>query len=293
MGRGGFGGRGGRGGFGGRGGYGGGGEGEKTEYVLVPSSKVGLVIDKGGETIKSINQASGAHTEIDKSAPPDAAEKNFVIRGPPECVDRAKQMVMEKIGLIQGSGYGSFPGQTYNGGGGDYGYGGGGPHGGGGGHPPMGGGPGGGGGGDYSAQWADYYRSLGMTREAEMIEQQQQQQGNSNPAPPGTGPPAAPTPAAAAPQPGGGGGGPDYSAQWAEYYRSIGKVKEAEAIESQMRAKGPGGPQPPQPGQQPQYPGAGQPQYGGAPAGGGYPPQPQGYYQPQPQPQQGAYPGYE
>ena len=145
---------------------------------------------------------------------------------------------------MQGSGYGSFPGQTYNGGGGgngygggrggghhgggDYGYGGG-PHGGGGGHPPMGGGPGGGGGGDYSAQWADYYRSLGMTREAELIEQQQQQGGNSNPgilswpvpyllsqaccedpninclsplAPPGTGPPAAPTPAAAAPQPG-------------------------------------------------------------------------------------------
>ena len=31
------------------------------------------------------------------------------------------------------------------------------------------------------------------------------------------------------------GGGEDYSAQWAEYYRSIGKVKEAEAIEAQMR----------------------------------------------------------
>lgn len=25
---------------------------------------------------------------------------------------------------------------------------------------------------DYSAQWADYYRSLGMTKEAEAIEQQ-------------------------------------------------------------------------------------------------------------------------
>lgn len=30
---------------------------------------------------------------------------------------------------------------------------------------------------------------------------------------------------------------PDYSAQWAEYYRSIGKVKEAEAIEAQIKAK--------------------------------------------------------
>lgn len=28
---------------------------------------------------------------------------------------------------------------------------------------------------DYSAQWAEYYRSLGMHREAEMIEQQAKQ----------------------------------------------------------------------------------------------------------------------
>lgn len=29
----------------------------------------------------------------------------------------------------------------------------------------------------------------------------------------------------------------DYSAQWAEYYRSMGKIKEAEAIEAQIKAK--------------------------------------------------------
>lgn len=52
-----------------------------------------------------------------------------------------------------------------------------------------------------------------------------------------------PAPAAAAPsggQPGANGaqnGAADYSAQWAEYYRSIGKVKEAEAIENQMKQK--------------------------------------------------------
>lgn len=33
------------------------------------------------------------------------------------------------------------------------------------------------------------------------------------------------------------GGQPDYSKQWAEYYRSIGKIDEAEAIENQIKAK--------------------------------------------------------
>ena len=90
---------------GGRGGGGAGwptgGPGDKTEYVMVASNKVGLVIGKGGETIKSINQSSGAHVEIDRNAPPDAHEKNFVIRGPADAVERAKNMVLEKIGAIE------------------------------------------------------------------------------------------------------------------------------------------------------------------------------------------------
>merc|ERR1712106_69539 len=220
--------------------------------VLVPANKVGLVIGKGGETIKSIIQASGAHCQIDRNAPEDAQEKHFVIRGSPEAVDRAKSMVLEKIGLVQGTGYGSFPGQTFNssnggGGGGDY-Y----PQPGGGGAAPQPsinpatGQP------DYSQQWAEYYRSLGGA------------QGGGAPAP---------TPAAAAAGGGAAAGSADYSAQWAEYYRSIGKVKEAEAIENQIRAKGPGA-GPGGPGGQPGYPGqpGGAPQYGGGQQG--YPGQP-------------------
>ena len=68
---------------------------------MVASNKVGLVIGKGGETIKSINQASGAHVEIDRNAPPEATEKNFLIKGSAEAVERAKSMVLEKIGAIE------------------------------------------------------------------------------------------------------------------------------------------------------------------------------------------------
>ena len=92
------------GGLGGRWGAGcpsGGGDKDKMEYVMVASNKVGLVIGKGGETIKSINQASGAYVEIDRNAPPDAVEKNFIIRGSAEAVKSAKNMVLEKIGAIE------------------------------------------------------------------------------------------------------------------------------------------------------------------------------------------------
>ena len=110
RGRGGFMGRGGprgggRGGFGGSWGAPGGGAeygAEHTDYVTVPSNKCGLVIGKGGETIKNINATSGAHCELDKSAPPDAMDKNFIIRGSVDSVERAKSMILEKLGMAPG-----------------------------------------------------------------------------------------------------------------------------------------------------------------------------------------------
>merc|ERR550532_2207154 len=176
RGRGGFmgGGRGGFGRGGGAGGFGGGGNeygAEHTDYVTIPATKCGLVIGKGGETIKNINSSTGAHCEVDKSAPPDAREKNFVIRGSPEAVERAKAMIMEKIGMpVTASTFGSYGGASSGGGswGGSSEY-------------PAGY-PGGdtvsavpSGGADYSAQWAEYYRSMGMMREAEAIEAQMKQ----------------------------------------------------------------------------------------------------------------------
>lgn len=208
---------------------------------------------KGGETIKSICAQSGAHCQVDKMAPEGSREKNIIIKGPPEAVEAAKRLIAEKIGG-GGGGY-----DDRHGGGRGYDA----PYGGGYDPPqhayqpapaqqpvamnPSTGQP------DYSAQWADYYRSLGMMKEAEMIESQ----ARGNAAPPQ--PQAAPQPAM--------GAQPDYSAQWAEYYRSLGKIKEAEAIEQNMRAKG--GSVPPA-GYAPQP----QPQYG---APQGYHPQQQYY----------------
>ena len=50
---------------------------KKFIYILF---KVGLVMGKGGETIKQICQQSGAHCQVDKNAPDTAKEKNILIK---------------------------------------------------------------------------------------------------------------------------------------------------------------------------------------------------------------------
>ena len=63
---------------------------EKTEYVLVPSDKIGLILGKGHNNIKKIIEQSGAHCEIDKNAPPDSRNRHFVIRGTRALEDHIK-----------------------------------------------------------------------------------------------------------------------------------------------------------------------------------------------------------
>ncbi|XP_066592591.1 far upstream element-binding protein 1 isoform X2 [Prorops nasuta] len=230
---------------------------DKVEITFtVPSSKCGIIIGKGGETIKQINQQTGAHCELDRRNQSNENEKIFIIRGNPEQVEHAKRIFSEKLGM--GPAGGAFPGgqntigynPNWNAGAGYQAW------------PnqaqtndagnanqasiqvnPQTGQP------DYSAQWAEYYRSLGMHREADMIEQQSKQgkpdhnqggnaQSQSNSTSVCiTGPGQQPQPQQQQQQGASQNGGQaDYSAQWAEYYRSIGKIKEAEAIEAQMKA---------------------------------------------------------
>lgn len=59
------------------------------------------IIISGGETIKSISQQSGARIELQRNPPPNADPnmKLFTIRGTPQQIDYARQLIEEKIGV--------------------------------------------------------------------------------------------------------------------------------------------------------------------------------------------------
>ncbi|KRT81854.1 K Homology domain containing protein [Oryctes borbonicus] len=220
-----------------------------------------FVLTLGGETIKHINQQSGAHCELDRRSQnnQNATEKTFIIRGDPDQIETAKRIISDKVQMPLNfvtvgnpnnlpTAYPGMAPQGYN------------PQGWGvPGYQQQWGAPAPAQGSDasaqngapgvqmgqtgtqpdYSLQWAEYYRSLGMIREAEMIEQQAKNKTMAG-APTAPMQPAPATQSAAVPQQPAttsSSAQPDYSAQWAEYYRSLGKHKEAEAIEAQMKAK--------------------------------------------------------
>uniref|UniRef100_A0A8C1UA47 KH-type splicing regulatory protein n=1 Tax=Cyprinus carpio TaxID=7962 RepID=A0A8C1UA47_CYPCA len=65
----------------------------------IPAHKCGLVIGRGGENVKAINQETGAFVEISRQPPPngDPNFKLFIIRGSPQQIDHAKQLIEDKI----------------------------------------------------------------------------------------------------------------------------------------------------------------------------------------------------
>ncbi|KAL8152279.1 hypothetical protein V2J09_010039 [Rumex salicifolius] len=68
--------------------------------MMVPNNKVGLVIGKGGETIKSIQARSGARVQVIPLHPPPgdtSTERTVQIDGSAEQVEAAKQLVNEVI----------------------------------------------------------------------------------------------------------------------------------------------------------------------------------------------------
>ncbi|XP_077571042.1 far upstream element-binding protein 3-like isoform X2 [Stigmatopora nigra] len=83
---------------------------QEVTYTI-PADKCGLVIGKGGETIKSINQQSGAHVELQRNPPPstDPNTRVFTIRGSAQQMEHARQLIDDKIGgsgIMSNGGFG-------------------------------------------------------------------------------------------------------------------------------------------------------------------------------------------
>jgi far upstream element-binding protein len=269
--------------------------GDETTYS-VPAEKCGLVIGKGGETIRDINRQSGAFVELQRgpgpNQGPNSAEKIFTIRGNPQQIQHAVQLICEKAGL---------PPPGPGGPGGPNGPGGGpGPGGPGGPGPGGPGGPGGfdqygnqyGGGNQFGQQnqqpqppqsyapqgWGNAYQqwqNQGNPNDPSVPDKQQADanaaawaayyaqyynQGGQNQQPPQQQqqqqqqqqPPQQQAQPTAQPAVNPATGQLDYSAAWAEYYRQQGMHYHAQAILAQAGQNQGGAPQPPQPPQPPQ-----------------------------------------
>ncbi|KAF9395463.1 hypothetical protein CPC16_008228 [Podila verticillata] len=113
-----------------RGGYGGGGGGFQSSppvTMTVPQETIGLVIGRGGETVKALQIQSRAKIQVqqvDPSVPPPA-ERTINLFGPPEAIEYAKQLIMEKVnGARDNDRYGGRDQGGYGGGNNGGGYGG-------------------------------------------------------------------------------------------------------------------------------------------------------------------------
>lgn len=85
------------GGGGAGGGGGGGGGGRNFVEIMIPGPKVGLIIGKGGETIKQLQEKSGAKMVVIQDGPNQEQEKPLRISGDPSKVEYAKQLVYDLI----------------------------------------------------------------------------------------------------------------------------------------------------------------------------------------------------
>jgi far upstream element-binding protein len=67
-------------------------------YIIpVPNDCVGLVIGKGGETIRLLQQESGAKIQVAKKEIPNSNLRNVFVEGTPEKYQKAKDLIEEII----------------------------------------------------------------------------------------------------------------------------------------------------------------------------------------------------
>ncbi|KAK0634281.1 hypothetical protein B0T17DRAFT_482823 [Bombardia bombarda] len=82
----------------GSGGGGGGGHGDKiNDSIYVPSDAVGMIIGKGGETIREMQNNTGCKINVSQSSGPGEVEREIGLVGSRDAISRAKLAIEEKV----------------------------------------------------------------------------------------------------------------------------------------------------------------------------------------------------
>ncbi|KAI9824554.1 MAG: hypothetical protein M1832_001643 [Thelocarpon impressellum] len=98
-------GRGGLGGFGGGGGGGGFGGGDRiNDSIRVPSEAVGMIIGKGGETIKDMQNTTGCKINVSQQSGPGETDREIGLVGSRDAIEQAKRAIEEKVDVVRGGG---------------------------------------------------------------------------------------------------------------------------------------------------------------------------------------------
>jgi far upstream element-binding protein len=86
---------------GGGGGGGGGGAGDKiTDAIYVPSDAVGMIIGKGGETIREMQNVTGCKINVAQSSGPGEVQREIALVGTRESIAQAKLAIDEKVDAV-------------------------------------------------------------------------------------------------------------------------------------------------------------------------------------------------
>jgi far upstream element-binding protein len=71
-----------------------------NDAIYVPSEAVGMIIGKGGETIREMQSATGCKINVAQSSGPDEVQREIALIGTRDSIARAKQAIDEKVEAV-------------------------------------------------------------------------------------------------------------------------------------------------------------------------------------------------
>jgi far upstream element-binding protein len=81
-------------------GFGGGGGDKINDSIFVPSEAVGMIIGKGGETIKDMQNTTGCKINVSPSSGPGEVEREIGLVGSREAIEKAKRAIEDKVDAV-------------------------------------------------------------------------------------------------------------------------------------------------------------------------------------------------